>query len=210
MNNKQKKALVLISGGIDSAVSLWWSKQNNWKLSTLSFLFPGRRAQELRSARKLRALASCKENYEVNLPFVRSPRSDSACHIPRRNLMFYGIAACIAEKAGADFVVGGHIRHDGKVFPDASKEYLDRMDSLVRAEQKFQRPVRLLFPFIQRSKAEIIAAGALLKVPFKQTWSCSLHRKKHCWKCNSCRERMSGFKAAGVTDPLCTDHGNQR
>ncbi len=206
--SRRKKALVLLSGGIDSAAGLWWSKNQDWKLATLSFLFPGRRAQELRSARKLRALVSCTENYEVDLPFIRSPRSDMACHIPRRNLMFYGIAACIAEKAGADFIVGGHIKHDGKVFSDARRKYLGEINRLVRAEHKFHQKVELVFPFINSDKSEVISTGYKLGVPLEKTWSCSRDLRKHCWKCNSCLERITGFRDAGVADPLYSKNGH--
>lgn len=197
-----KKCLVLLSGGVDSAVVLWWAKKRGWKLATLSFLFSGRRKKEIASAKKLRVLAGCRENVEVSLPFITSPKSELSCHIPKRNLMFYGIGASLAEKIKADFILGGHTRADGKVFPDARKSYLSQLNRLVQLEQKAKRSVRLLFPFIQSSKKDIIETGSSLNVPFHFTWSCSVDGGKHCWKCNSCKERISGFLAAKVDDPL--------
>lgn len=197
-----KKCLVLLSGGIDSAVTLWWGWKKGWKLATLSFTFPGRRRKELLATRRLRRLAGARENFEVPLSFIDPPRPDRACYIPQRNLMYYGIAASLADKIGADVILGGHIRHDGKVFQDAEKKYLSRIEGLARNNSNGGRKVRMIFPFIEFDKKDIIQAGSSLKIPFGATWSCSRDGIVHCWNCNSCRERMSGFDAAGVRDPL--------
>lgn len=198
----QKKALVLLSGGIDSAVVLWWAKNKGWKIATLSFFFPGRRKGEVLATRKLQKLIGSGEHYKVCLDFIEPPQSEEACYIPKRNLMFYGIASSIAERIKADFIIGGHTQHDGEVFADAHKKYLSQIDRLVQSPGKTNHSVRLLFPFINSTKKTIIKTGSSLAIPFNHTWSCSNHGKKHCWKCNSCRERRDGFQRARVKDPL--------
>ncbi|OGR95034.1 MAG: hypothetical protein A2902_04375 [Elusimicrobia bacterium RIFCSPLOWO2_01_FULL_64_13] len=197
-----KKAIVLLSGGLDSAVCLWWAERKGFRLATLTFTFPGRRARELAATRRLRRLAGSKENYEVHLPFVPPPKAEEACHIPARNLMYYGVAASLAGAVGAGTVVGGHILHDGAVFRDARPEYLAAVEGLARKESRAGRAVRFVFPFIRADKKNVILAGHRLKTPFAATWSCSRNGMKHCWKCGSCRERISGFAMAGLEDPL--------
>lgn len=195
-------SLVLLSGGVDSAVALWWALNQKWDVVTLSFFFPGRRKGEIRAAKKLRKHLGSKECHEIHLPFIDAPRADHACYIPKRNLMFYGIAASLAGRIKADFIVGGHYKHDGEVFPDARKSYLRQIEHLIQNEEKTSHRIQLVFPFIDQSKKVIIETGVSLGVPFEHTWSCSHNGKYHCWKCRSCRERTDGFRNAGVQDPL--------
>ncbi len=191
---QRNKALVLLSGGLDSGVLLWKLKSEGYVLSTLTVLFPGRRKNEIHAARDLARLAGSKENYEVTIPFIPSPKAEEGCYIPKRNLMYYGMAASLADIIGAQKIFGGHIRHDGAVFKDARKDYLMKISRLAG--------VPFAFPFIGMEKKDIIKTGSRLKVPFDRCWSCSRDGRKHCWNCNSCRERESGFREAKVKDPL--------
>lgn len=201
-----KKCLILLSGGVDSAVVLWWAKKRGWEVATLSFFFPGRKKGEIKALWKLRKLAGCKENYEVHLPFLDAPKSMNLNYIPKRNLMFYGIAASLAEKVRSDFILGGHYQRDGEIFPDARKSYLRQLERLVQVGGKTNFRIRMIFPFIDSSKSELIKTGATLQVPFQSTWSCSLDGARHCWKCSSCEERRAGFRDAKVKDPLNTNY----
>ncbi|OGR56748.1 MAG: hypothetical protein A3I11_03560 [Elusimicrobia bacterium RIFCSPLOWO2_02_FULL_39_32] len=198
----RKKALVVLSGGIDSSVVLWWARSRGWNLATLSFYFKGRRKKEIEATQKLRKLIGCKENFDLNLSFLDSPKSEESCYIPKRNLMYYGIAASLAEKIQAKCILGGHCKHDGKVFFDARENYFQSLNHLIQSGSKNKRGPSLLFPLIRSSKDEIIKLGEKLKVPFQVTWSCSLDGAAHCWNCKSCKEREDGFKLAGVKDPL--------
>ncbi|MBI2916146.1 MAG: 7-cyano-7-deazaguanine synthase [Elusimicrobia bacterium] len=198
----EKRALVLLSGGIDSAVALWWAKSQRWNVSTLTFLFPGRRKKEIWAAKNLERLSGCDKNERLFLPFVDPPDSRKSCYIPQRNLMYYGIAASLAEKMSAQFILGGHIGHDARVFPDATPRYFKVLNRLIRWNKNHDRDPQLLFPLIRLSKKKIIQMGEKLKVPFQYTWSCSRDVPKPCWECSSCRERRSGFMEAGIHDPL--------
>ena len=149
---------------------------------------------EIRAGRKLVRLAGAKENHEVYLPFVPPPKAEEGCFIPKRNLMYYGMAASLAETVKAKKIFGGHIRHDGAVFADAKKPYLMKISKLAG--------IPFAFPFIGLDKKDIIKLGSRLNVPFEHCWSCSRDVKKHCRACNSCRERQTGFKEAKVKDPL--------
>lgn len=193
------KAIVLLSGGIDSGVLLWWARSRGWKTVVLSFTFPGRRKMELLACRRLAALSGSKENFEVDLSFIDPPKASRGCYIPKRNLMYYGVAASLADKIQADFILGGHIRHDGAVFKDARLPFLRKIEALANVDG---RKARFLFPFIGFDKKDIIKLGMKLKFPFTKAWSCSLDRRAPCWKCNSCKERLAGFEEAGLKDPL--------
>lgn len=188
------KALLLLSGGLDSGILLWRLKSEGYELATLTVLFPGRRKMEIRAARKLASLAGVKENHEVFIPFIPVPKAEEGCYIPKRNLMYYGMAASLAETIGAKKIFGGHIRHDGEVFEDAQKSYLMKISRLAG--------IPFFFPFINLRKKDIIKIGSNLGIPLEHCWSCSRDGKKHCWACKSCQERERGFREAGVKDPL--------
>ena len=125
---------------------------------------------------------------------VEPPKAEAGCYIPKRNLMFYGLAASLADKIGANYILGGHIRRDGDVFKDARLSYLRKVERLANVQGK---PVRFLFPFIALAKKDIIKLGAQLNFPFAAAWSCSRDGSKPCWRCHSCKERMTGFAEAG-------------
>ncbi len=197
-----KKSLVLFSGGIDSGVLLWWAKKRGYKLATLSFQFPGRRRGEIKAVSRLRELSGAAENFDLFLPFVDPPKSEESCYIPQRNLMYYGIAASLAEKIGATLILGGHIRHDGAVFKDAAPAFFAKLQKLIQPARNRDLKIALRFPFIGLDKRDIIKTGVKLRVPFAATWSCSKDVSTPCGKCGSCKERSSGFAAAKIEDPF--------
>lgn len=197
----QKKALVLLSGGLDSAVLLWWAKKRGYSPATLTFQYPGRRSGEMKAIRALRRKSGSREHFDVPLPFLESPDPAKSNYIPHRNLVYYGIAASLARRIGAEAILGGHIRHDGAVFPDARPVYFKRVEKLLR-DGRTRKSLKLRFPFIRSGKKRVIQKGVELGVPFAATWSCSREGSLHCWSCGSCRERLEGFERARVKDPL--------
>src|SRR5688572_4428615 len=138
-----EKALVLLSGGLDSATCLYWAKQKFSEVSAISFNYFGRLQREKRAAAKLADAAGVSRLIEVDLPFVREASdflgsklgtaTDSlASYIPARNMMFYSIAAYYAEFLGMKSIVGGHNLHDVEFFKDASKLYMDKLNQLFK------------------------------------------------------------------------------
>lgn len=196
------KSLILLSGGIDSAVLLWWARRQGYRIATLSVLFPGRRQSELNSVSRLRRLSRSRQDFDVFLPFIDPPLAQKSCFIPQRNLMYYGMAASLAEKIGAGLILGGHIRHDGAVFKDATPAFFARLQTLVQSPRNGGPKIRFKFPFMEMDKRDIITLGSELKVPFAATWSCSRDLTRPCGRCGSCRERSAGFSAAKIKDPL--------
>ncbi|MBI2058685.1 MAG: 7-cyano-7-deazaguanine synthase [Nitrospirae bacterium] len=201
------EVLVLLSGGLDSAVLLAWVKAQGRTPVVLDFDFPARLNAERRAAESLARSAGIERIHRVSLPFVETPNEAFSNYIPRRNLMFYGIAASMAEQWSLPEIYGGHIRSDADSFPDARPEYFESLNTLIAAAslRSGNHRCRIITPFVSMDKPQIVRMGNDLGVPFELTWSCLRDGDAHCRECSSCRERHSGFHGAGVTDPLERD-----
>ena len=212
-----EKAIVLLSGGIDSAVSLLWAKSNGWDVRPLTFHYFRRPPQEVVATHKLMELSGLSRLEEVDLPFLREVddlkkkgieneilRESPEGYIPARNMVFYALAAYYAEPAGARWVIGGHNGSDPEMFPDSSPKFFNFVNSMYRiglwSWPKF--PLQILLPLSGKSKVEVVRLGRELGVPFEHTWSCYWDGDVHCGVCTSCRERRAAFAALGVPDPI--------
>ncbi|OGS51410.1 MAG: hypothetical protein A3K65_00150 [Euryarchaeota archaeon RBG_16_68_12] len=212
-----EKAVVLLSGGIDSAVSLWWAKDRGMDVRPITFHYFRRPPQEVVATKALMAAAEVPKLVEMDLPFLRevddlkgdglenkvlldSPEG----YIPARNMVFYSLAAYAAELLGARWVIGGHNGSDPDSFPDASPKFFNFFNSMYRLGlwSYDKTPAQILLPLSGKSKIEVVKLGLDLGVPFDRTWSCYWDRDVHCGTCASCRERRQAFKAVGVKDPI--------
>ncbi len=212
------KAIVLLSGGIDSAVSLAWSLKKGWEVHPLSFNYHLRPTQETGAVETMAVMCRCEDRViTVDLPFLmevedlldqsignRYLREAPPTYVPARNLIFYSIAAHYAEITGARWIVGGHNGSDSETFPDASQAFFQGMSdllghSLLTSERA---PVEIVNPLHGLSKAEVIRLGVRMDVPLEATWSCSFDEENPCGRCRSCHERAQAFDEVGVEDPL--------
>jgi len=211
------KALVLLSGGIDSAVCLWWSRRQGWDLTPLTVDYHERPAAELCAIHGLLAAAGVRELVQVPLPFLketsdlrkdglRNPLLDGApdSYIPARNMVFYAVAGYYAETLGVPLIVGGHNGIDPETFPDSSPEFFGHVNSLYKLGlwSYGKAPVAIRLPLAGKPKEEVVAMGRQLGVPFERTWSCYFDGVKHCGRCPSCLERKEAFRRLGVADPV--------
>ena len=213
----REKAIVLLSGGVDSAASMWWAKAKGWDVRPLTFHYFRRPPQEVAATRKLIEIAKVAKLIEMDLPFLRevddlkgdglenralldSPEG----YIPARNLVFYALAAYAAEPIGARWVIGGHNGSDPDSFPDASPRFFEHFNSMYRLGLwSFDKtPAQILLPLSGKTKVEVVRLGLDLGVPFEHTWSCYWDWDVQCGTCASCRERREAFKALGVKDPV--------
>lgn len=205
-------ALVLLSGGIDSAVALFWARREGHRLVTLEVEYHQRPRREWEASAALGQRAGA-ERCVVPLPFVReaadlpgggplagAPRG----YIPARNLLFYSVAAYHAEVLGASFLVGGHNREDAARFPDARRSFFDGLEALFAhgLVSPHGRALRVVLPLADRDKIETLRLGLDLGVPFEHTWSCYEDGARPCRACPSCEERAKAFAACETVDPL--------
>lgn len=119
--------------------------------------------------------------------------------VPNRNMIMVSIAAARAIALNLGEVAYAAHSGDHALYPDCRPEFADALDAVLRLCH--YTPVKLLRPFVNMSKADIVRMGAELGVDFARTWSCYNGGEKHCGKCGTCLERKQAFKLAGVPDP---------
>ena len=214
----RKKAVVLLSGGIDSATTLYLAKSKKLLPVALIFDYGQRHGKEVGFAKRIAKRAKC--SYKViKLPFswkgsslldrsksipsgssLRGKKGIPSTYVPARNLIFLSIATSFAEsiKAGAVFI-GAHTQ-DYSGYPDCRKVFFDLFKKVVTSGTKDGRYIRICAPLVNKNKKEIIKLGQRLKVPFNLTWSCYEGGKTPCGICDSCRFRDRAFKELGIAD----------
>ncbi len=218
-----ERAIVLLSGGIDSAVTLWWAKAQGWAVQPLTFDYYGRPKREHAAIAALTKRAGLAPARTVGLPFLEevddlrpSGFQNAALnespegYIPARNLIFYSLAAYFAELDGARYLIGGHNGTDPESFPDASPKFFDHLNQVFGMSLWSYRtaPVEILVPLSGESKVEVLRLGQRLGVPFELTWSCYWDQDVHCGTCVSCTERREAFDAIGMKDPIPYEAGS--
>lgn len=203
------RALVLLSGGKDSAVALWWARERFHTVRALSIGYPERPAGERAAATRLAALAGCQLT-AVDLPFMRSTRTllteragdtDTAgAYVPMRNLLVFAVAGYHAELLHADTVVAGQLASDGAAYSDATEEFFEQLTAIFRVSLSGSflpgsRELNVALPLSTLSDVEAMTLGRRLGVPFDLTWSCLLDGPTPCQSCVSCRDRERALAA---------------
>jgi len=208
------RALVLLSGGIDSATALYLIKEETDDVYSLNMIYTQCYDSEAEASKKLAAAANVKEHVTIYLPFFKdletryhpTPSLEiSSAYVPARNIVFYGVAAAYAETIGADEIVFGSNSDDARELPDAKPEFIQLMNELISTGTRFGREgseVRIVNPLIDYDKTEVLRLALKLKVPLELTWSCYEDLPVPCGKCRGCRTRQRAFDAVGITDPL--------
>lgn len=218
-------AVVLLSGGMDSATCLAAAARRSGPVYALTVHYGQRHAVELARARALarhfrvrrhtvvrlpigKLLASALTDRRRALPVGRARRGRQgipSTYVPARNTILLSVALGYAETVGADRIYLGVNAVDYSGYPDCRPEYLRAFQRLARLATKAGVQggprLRLEAPLLHLSKAEIVRLGERLGVPWALTWSCYAGGSSPCGRCDSCRLRARGFREAGVTDP---------
>jgi 7-cyano-7-deazaguanine synthase len=206
------RALVMFSGGLDSATCLYWAKKK-YSISAITFNYFGRLEKEKQAALEIAKKAGV-EMIEIDVPFIKEASDFDgklkkggdlrwASYVPARNMMFYSIAAHYAEYLDARWIVGGHNSHDVSFFKDASRQYIEKMNALFREGCLLcdGSPYQIVLPLADMDRKAVIGLAVELGVPVELTWSCHQEGDVHCGKCYACRQRLEAFSALGIRDP---------
>jgi 7-cyano-7-deazaguanine synthase len=213
----KKRAILLLSGGIDSAVALYLLKSRNYDVVAISINYPGRGERERESARILAKLTNTRL-IEVDIPFMKEivelwnnkeerPEHLRDAHpstIPARNAIIYAVAAYYAEILGINIIVAGHNADDTKYFPDTSRMFRKIISRALTIGTHIGKTkgLRVIAPLSKLNKTEVVKLGLKLGVPFEYTWSCHNNYDKPCGQCSGCLARKRAFDELGVKDPL--------
>ncbi|MFJ1662420.1 7-cyano-7-deazaguanine synthase QueC [Streptomyces anthocyanicus] len=217
-----RHAVLIFSGGLDSAVTAYKLRSEGVTLSLLSFNYGQRHVKELAYAanladqlgvshdvvdltslgRVLGGSALTDPAIAVPLGHYRAETMRSTV-VPNRNAILLEIAAGAAVAAGADAVAFGAHAGDHAIYPDCRPEFFTLIERSMKAgnEGHIAADFQLVAPFLNLTKADIVREGARLGVPFEMTWSCYEGGEMHCGACGTCVERREAFEEAGVSDP---------
>ncbi len=223
-----ERAVVLLSGGLDSATCLAWAVAQGWECASLAIDYGQRHRVELAAARRVAQALGASEHREVAVDLraiggsaltgdtpVPLDRDEAALaseipvtYVPARNTVFLAIALGLAETRGAPHLVAGMNAIDYSGYPDCRPEFVRAFEALARVATRAGVegvPFRVHTPLMELDKAGIIRLGVSLGVDYAITHSCydPSPAGEACGRCDSCRLRARGFAAAGVPDPTC-------
>jgi 7-cyano-7-deazaguanine synthase len=215
-----KRAVVLVSGGMDSAVTLAIARAEGYECYALSVNYGQRHESELRAADAVCAMLGAAAHKEVRVDLrafggsaltadIDVPESPSAgipvTYVPARNTIMLSVALSWAEVLGADAVFCGVNAVDYSGYPDCRPAYIQAFEAMANLATQAAiegRRMHIRTPIIAMSKADIVREGVRLGVDFSRTVSCYQADAEGlaCGRCDACRLRAEGFRAAGVPD----------
>lgn len=228
MTNKNKKAVILLSGGLDSATTLYIAKDAGFNCYALSFRYGQRHAIEISSAKKVAASANVVEHRIIDIDlaaFGASALTDNIevpkdrpeigentdipiTYVPARNTIFLSYALAFAEVIGAFDIFIGVNAADYSGYPDCRPEFIKAFQTTANlaTAAAIKQPDKFVIqvPIIDMTKAQIIQQGLKLGLDYALTHSCydPDDQNRACGHCDSCKLRLKGFKEAHAIDPI--------
>ncbi len=218
---KKNLAVVLVSGGMDSCVTVALAAQK-YNLAFLHLNY-GQRTER----RELRSFHNIADFYQVQKQLVvdvshfamigGSSLTDQqipvrqadfnnteipSSYVPFRNANMLAVAVSWAEVIGATRIFIGAVEEDSSGYPDCREQFFNAFNRVVRLGTKAPTGIKVITPVLHYSKKQIIEAAGKLKAPLQLTWSCYQNEDEACGICDSCALRLRGFQQAGVEDPL--------
>lgn len=212
------KIVTVISGGMDSITMLHKLHHEGYEIKAISFNYGQRHSKELEMAK-----VNCKdlniEHRVIDITFLQNLIHKSALTgdidvpeghyeddnmkltvVPNRNMILASLAIGFAINEEYDAIALGVHSGDHAIYPDCRPEFIQSLDNVSQIAN--YKPIKVLAPFINANKTEIIRQGLEIGVDYAKTWTCYKGLEKACGRCGSCQERLEAFKNNGVEDPL--------
>ena len=216
------KAIVLVSGGMDSCVTAAIAAKENDELAFLHISYGQRtEARERRAFNEIAYHYGVKDRLDVSIEYLAriggSSLTDASMevaegdieskeiptsYVPFRNANMLAIATSWAEVIGATGIYIGAVAEDSSGYPDCRTEFYEAFQKTIDNGTKPETRISVRTPIIELSKAEIVRKGIDLDAPLHLTWSCYRSEDLACGTCDSCALRLRGFERAGVEDPI--------
>lgn len=215
-----EKAVVLLSGGQDSTTSLFWAKKRFREIIAVSFDYGQKHKIELKSAKRIAALAKVR-HYVIRIKEFRQIKHSAlidkhisldkkdrinknlpASFVPGRNILFLSVAASFAYTRNINNIVIGISQVDYSGYPDCRKQFIKAMEKALFLGMEFKFNIHT--PLIDKSKKNVILFAKKLNVLEYMKWTHTCYKgvRPGCGKCAACKLRQKGFKEAGIKDPL--------
>lgn len=216
-----KKAICILSGGMDSTLSSYIAKNEGYEIIAVHFNY-GQRTEkrELKAFRDICDDLGILEKYEIDIPFFTQIGASALTdknidvptegvkpgvpitYVPFRNGIFLSITAAIAEKEGATAMYIGVVQEDSSGYPDCTDEFIQDITKAINQGTKEETKIEIVTPLVHLTKAQIVEEAIKLNIPLEHTWSCYKEENEACGVCDSCRLRLNGFKLANAVDPI--------
>lgn len=219
-----KKAVVLLSGGMDSATVLYIAKSEGYDVYAISFNYGQRHLKELDCAKAVAERAGVKEHIIINTNLdawggsaltdanINVPNSHTdtgripVTYVPARNMIFLSFAASYAEVIGAQDIFIGVSEVDYSGYVDCRQEFIDAMENAINfgtvCAVEEGKKIKIQAPLVHMSKSDEIKTGIKLGVDYGLTWTCYRGEDLACGTCDSCTLRLKAFEQAGYKDPV--------
>ena len=217
----EKKALCIMSGGMDSTLAAYMMREEGYAIIPLHFNYGQRTsAKELEAFRSICTDLGLERPYEIDLDFFTvigaSALTDHSIEVPTggleegvpvtyvpfRNGIFLSIATAIAEKEGCEAIAIGVVEEDSSGYPDCTESFIGAFEKAANLGTKETTKLTIKMPLVRLKKSQIVAEAIRHHVPLHLTWSCYRDEEEACGVCDSCRLRLRGFEQAGVKDPI--------
>ncbi len=223
-----RKAVILLSGGVDSTTAMAFAKQEGYEIFGLSFRYGQLHTLELEAAQRVAKALGAKEHLmididlakvggsaltdQIDVPKARTEkemaRDIPATYVPARNTIFLSLALAWAEVLEASDIFIGVNALDYSGYPDCRPEYIEAFERMANLATKMgvegRTQIKIRTPLIHMTKSEIIKKGIELGVDYSMTHSCydPSSDDTACGQCDSCLLRKKGFREAGIKDPI--------
>jgi len=216
------RAVILVSGGMDSCVTAAMAKGDGFGLCFLHLNYGQRtETRELKAFHNIANFynvknrlivdmshlaqigGSCLTDLSIDVPTANLENEEiPISYVPFRNANILSAATSWAEVLGANALFIGAVEEDSSGYPDCRRSFYDAFEKTIKEGTKPETQIKIITPLIELSKKEIILAGNGLNAPIHLSWSCYEREDRPCGECDSCVLRARGFEKAGIKDPI--------